>query len=85
MAPAFMFDGLFLGGTRSLEMRNSVLLGGVAQILTTVALMPWLGIHGLWLSLVAFMVVRGLYLYWRYPAFVASVPLASSTDTNAKA
>ena len=85
MAPAFMFDGLFLGGTRSLEMRNSVLLGGVAQILTTVALMPWLGIHGLWLSLVAFMIARGLYLFWRYPAFVASVPVTSSTDTNAKA
>lgn len=85
MAPAFMFDGLFLGGTRSREMRNSVLLGGAAQVLTTLALLPFLGIHGLWLSLVAFMVARGLYLYWRYPAFVASVPLSSSGETKAKA
>ena len=85
MTPAFMYDGLFLGGTRSREMRNSVLWGGAAQISTTVALLPFLGIHGLWLSLVAFMVARGLYLYLNYPAFVASVPLTSSEETKAKA
>lgn len=85
MAPTFMYDGMFLGGTRAREMRNSVLVGSLAQLLATFTLLHWLGIHGLWLSLIAMMVGRGLYLYWRYPAFVASVSESPSADTNAKA
>lgn len=85
MAPSFMYDGLFLGGTRSKDMRNSVLIGCAVQLATTFALLNWLGIHGLWLSLVALMLGRAVYLHLRYPAFVASVPEASSTETNAKA
>lgn len=85
MAPAFMFDGLYLGATRARDMRNAVLLGGLAQVVTTFSLLHWLGIHGLWLSMIAFMTARGLYLFLRYPAFVASVPNTGSAETKAKA
>ena len=85
MAVPFMFDGIFLGATRAREMRNAVFLGGASQLAVTVMLVPWLGIHGLWLSIVAFMCARGLYLFLNYPALVASVPDSSSGVTNVNA
>jgi len=85
MAAPFMFDGIFLGATRARAMRDSVVIAGVAQIGMTLTLVPLFGIHGLWISLILFMSIRGLYLFWRYPALVASVPISTSAETKAKA
>lgn len=86
MAVPFMFDGIFLGATRAREMRNSVVAGGLAQLVAVLILVPTgLGIHGLMIAVVIFMSVRGLYLYLRYPALVASVPVAASDDTKDRA
>ena len=67
-AVAFLFDGVYVGATRTAEMRN----GMVAALLVFGAgawlLMPPLGNHGLWLAYHAFMITRGLWLgivYWR--------------------
>lgn len=61
-AAAFAFDGIYVGATRTREMRNgmvgAVLLFGLSAWL----LIPPFGNHGLWLTYHAFMVTRGVWL-----------------------
>ena len=86
MTAPFMFDGIFLGATRASDMRDSVIIGVVVQTGLVVALVPWLGMHGLFLSVAGFMTARGLLLLSRYPALVASVPdRAAADETKASA
>lgn len=59
----YLLDGMFIGATRGAEMRNSmaVAAAGFGLSLLTV---PWLGNHGLWLSVAVFLALRGLSLGW---------------------
>jgi MATE family multidrug resistance protein len=72
---SYMFDGIFLGATQSRSMRNSMLLAALLFFGATFAFVPWLGNHGLWLSLMVLMAARGITLGLRYPAIVADVPV----------
>ena len=63
-----MFDGIFIGATRSRDMRNMMI---VSAALYCVALAVFLGPlenHGLWLAMQISFVARGLTLALRYPA-----------------
>lgn len=65
---AFLFDGVFIGATRTVEMRNGMALALAVFLLAAWALMPALGNHGLWLAMLLLMASRGLWLgllYWR--------------------
>lgn len=67
-ALAFLFDGVFVGATRTAEMRNGMVAALAVFGLGIWLLMPPLGNHGLWLTYHAFMIARGLWLglvYWR--------------------
>ena len=69
--PAFMLNGIFIGATRTRDMRNMMILsvgGYFALLLVTV---PAFGNHGLWGALMAFFVLRALTLWSRYPALEA--------------
>lgn len=62
---SFMFDGVFIGATETKAMRDTLILS------TLVFLMTWylsrgLGNHGLWLSYLVFMLLRGGSLAWVY-------------------
>lgn len=59
----YLLDGMFIGATRGAEMRNSmaVAAAGFGLALLTV---PYLGNHGLWLSVAVFLALRGLSLGW---------------------
>jgi MATE family, multidrug efflux pump len=71
--PAWMLDGVFIGATRTRDMRNMMILSfGLYLILLWILLEP-LGNHGLWASLLIFLVLRGVTLGFRYPALEASV------------
>jgi MATE family multidrug resistance protein len=62
---AFQLDGIYIGATRTVEMRNAMLITTVAYVAALAVLLPWLGNHGLWLALMVFMAARGLTLgYW---------------------
>ena len=64
---AYQLDGIFIGATRSAEMRNAMLVS-VAVYVAAMAILPGLwGNHGLWLSVMIFMVVRALTLACLYP------------------
>ncbi len=62
---AYQMDGVFIGATWSADMRNMMLLSLVAYLAVWWALSPILGVHGLWIALLAFLGVRGVTLLWR--------------------
>ena len=66
--PCFMLDGIFIGATRTRDMRNMMLLSTAGYFAAMWALVPIFGNHGLWAALMLFFVLRGVTLGWRYPA-----------------
>ncbi|MEM1040055.1 MAG: MATE family efflux transporter [Pseudomonadota bacterium] len=68
---AFHMDGVFIGATWSVDMRNMMFLSLIAYITTWFVLSPWFGNHGLWFALEVFLGARGLSLYSRIPKKVA--------------
>jgi len=70
--PSWMFDGIFIGATRTREMRLAMLQSTIAYALFLAVLLPLMGNHGLWLALMLFDLVRALTLWRYYPALEAS-------------
>ncbi|MGD9868950.1 MAG: MATE family efflux transporter [Hyphomicrobiales bacterium] len=66
--PCFQLDGIFIGATRSADMRNMAVLSSVIYLGAWAVLTPVWGNHGLWLALVILNVTRGLTLGSRYGA-----------------
>jgi MATE family multidrug resistance protein len=63
---AWMLDGIFIGATRSADMRNMMALSAVIYVITLLILMPMIGNHGLWVALLISFVARGITLGARY-------------------
>lgn len=68
---AWMLDGIFIGATRSRDMRNMMVISAVAYFAAVIPLMAVFGNHGLWLGLLFSFVVRGATLGWKYPGLEA--------------
>lgn len=65
--PCYLWDGVFIGLTASVEMRNSMLMSLVLFLITFVVVQSYsLGNHGLWLMLLVFMMARGGIQWWMY-------------------
>lgn len=64
---SYQLDGAFIGATRAAEMRNAMLLSISIYCVALLVLVPLLANHGLWASLMIFMVARALTLYWCLP------------------
>ncbi|MGI9354200.1 MAG: MATE family efflux transporter, partial [Rhizobiaceae bacterium] len=62
---AFQMDGVFIGATWSVEMRNMMLVSLAIFLATWWIAVPLIGNHGLWLALNVFLGIRGITLYWR--------------------
>jgi MATE family multidrug resistance protein len=65
---SFQLDGVFIGATRTADMRNMMLLSFVGFVAVLHLAPPLIGNHGLWLAMMVFFGVRALTLAWRYPA-----------------
>lgn len=65
---AWMLDGIFIGATRSGDMRNMMAVSALIYIAALFVLMPLVGNHGLWLALLISFIARGITLGWKYPA-----------------
>lgn len=65
---SWMLDGVFIGATRTGDMRNMMAVSALVYLVAVVALTGPLGNHGLWLALLISFAVRGLTLWLRYPA-----------------
>ncbi len=64
----FQLDGIFIGATRTADMRNMMIVSLAAFLAAWGVLTPAFGNHGLWASLSIFYIVRAVALGWRYPA-----------------
>jgi MATE family multidrug resistance protein len=65
---AFMLDGIFIGATRTRDMRNMMAVSLAIYAAAVALMVPGMGNHGLWIALLISFVVRGATLGLRYPA-----------------
>jgi MATE family multidrug resistance protein len=70
---AFQLDGIFIGATRTAEMRNAMLITVVIYLLSWWFLKPF-GNHGLWGALYVHYLARIGTLLAYYPGLVRAVP-----------
>lgn len=75
---AWMLDGIFIGATRTTDMRNMMVISAILYFASVIPLMTAFGNHGLWLGLLASFVFRGITLGLRYPALERSAVPPSS-------
>jgi len=68
---AWMLDGIFIGATRTRDLRNMMALSFVTYLVALAICLPLWGNHGLWLALLISFVARGVTLAWKYPALEA--------------
>jgi MATE family multidrug resistance protein len=68
---AWMFDGIFIGATRTKDMRNMMIVSTVFYFASVIPLMAAFGNHGLWIGLLLSFVIRGATLAWKYPGLEA--------------
>jgi len=69
---SWMFDGIFIGATRTRDMRNMMVVSAIVYFAAVIPLMCMFGNHGLWIGLLLSFVVRGITLGWKYPALEAA-------------
>jgi len=69
---AWMLDGIFIGATRTREMRNAMLAAVAIYAGLVAALPPLMGNHGLWAALMALNALRGLTMWRLYPRVAAA-------------
>jgi len=65
---SYLYDGIFIGATRSAEMRNTMLVSTLLCYLPAWYLLQPFGNHGLWAALMVFMVARGVTMAVSYRA-----------------
>lgn len=68
-----MFDGIFIGATRSADMRNMMIVSALIYYAALYLLLEPMGNHGLWLALHISFIARGVTLGARYPALERAV------------
>jgi len=73
----FLFDGVYIGMTRTVEMRNCMLISTAAFFAVSYPLSILWDNHGLWVGILFFMAVRGLTMGLWYRRIEARVGLAS--------
>ncbi len=76
---SYMLDGIFIGATRTRDMRNMMALSLAAYVAAVALLLPALGNHGLWAALLVSFTARAVTLGLRYPALERAVAQAPSS------
>lgn len=70
---SYQLDGIFIGTTRTVEMRNAMLLSVGIYLLCIWATLPHWQNHGLWFSLMVFMIARALTLAYLLPRVARAI------------
>ena len=58
----YQLDGIFIGASQTKEMRNAMIISVISFIVISIYLTKYFGNHGLWFSLMCFMILRSLTL-----------------------
>ncbi len=61
-ALCYQLDGIFIGATQTKELRNAMMISVATFIVISIYLTEYFDNHGLWLSLLLFMILRSLTL-----------------------
>ena len=77
----FQLDGIFIGATRTRDMRNMMLVSLMIYLLAWAALTPPLGNHGLWAALMTLFVARAMTLAAHLPALMRDAFKDGSSST----
>ncbi len=72
----FQLDSIFIGATRTADMRNMMIVSLAAFLGAWALLTPAFGNHGLWASLMVFYIARAATLGLRYQALERSITAA---------
>ena len=62
----YQLDGIFIGASQTKEMRNAMILSVIIFIGISIYLTRYFGNHGLWFSLLLFMILRSLTLQFYF-------------------
>ena len=62
----YQFDGIFIGASQTADMRNGTIVSVILFILSSEFLVSIYGNHGLWLSLLFFMIMRSISLNYYF-------------------
>ncbi len=60
----YQLDGIFIGASQTTEIRNAMIISVASFLVISIYLTKHFGNHGLWLSLVFFMILRSITLYF---------------------
>jgi MATE family multidrug resistance protein len=71
---AFQLDGIFIGTTHTREMRNASLISAGIFIASSAYFVPTHGLPALWLTFIAYVIIRALTLALQYPALRHQIP-----------
>ena len=74
----FQFDGIFIGATRTKDMRNAMVASFLIFILAWYVLTPLWGNWGLWIAFLIFLSARGVTMGLLYPGLARE---AAASDT----
>ncbi len=58
----YQFDGIFIGASQTKEIRNAMIVSVIGFIVASIYLIDYFENHGLWFSLMLFMILRALTL-----------------------
>ncbi len=64
---SFQLDGIYIGATKTVAMRNTMIISLAVFYPCLLLLMPSMGNHGLWLAFMIFFAMRGITLGIWYP------------------
>ncbi len=78
---AFQLDGIFIGATRTADMRNAMLVSVAIFLAAWWLLLPF-GNTGLWAAFYVHYVARTGSLLYYYPGLVRSVPVERALETS---
>jgi MATE family multidrug resistance protein len=69
----FLLDGVFIGATRTAEMRNGMVIALALYLGAASLLIPAYGNDGLWAAFFLFMAARAATLGWWYPRVESNI------------
>ena len=69
---AWMFDGIFIGATRTRDLRNAMIISGLVYFAAIFLLVGPFGNKGLWMALIILQIVRAMTLGYYYPRLEAA-------------
>ncbi len=58
----YQFDGIFIGASQTKELRNGMIISVIIFIIISIYMTEFFGNHGIWFSLMSFMILRSLTL-----------------------